>query len=104
MAVNCLKRVTLNALGPLCKAREFRYPPTCQIIGSDDDMFDLSHITDLAAVFQQTGTPHKELIVPDAGHGFDLGAKIGDKIHLDFIQPAVRWASQFVGQNGQIEK
>ena len=62
-------------------------------------MFDLSHVTDLAVVFEETGVPHKELFVPDAGHGFDMGAVVGDNIHLNFIQPAVRWASQFIGKH-----
>lgn len=65
-------------------------------MGTEDDMFDVSHISDLGAVLEDQGIPHQELIVPGGSHGFDIGATVGDNVHLEFIQPAVQWASQFV--------
>ena len=82
--------------GPLSIAKSVKYPPTCQIMGTEDDMFDVSHITDLGTVLDGQGIPHKEVIVPGGSHGFDIGAEVGDKTHLDFIQPALHWISQFV--------
>ncbi|THX93659.1 hypothetical protein D6D03_09974 [Aureobasidium pullulans] len=52
-----------------------------------------------AAALEKQGIPHKEHVVPGVDHAFDMGAKVGDDVHLNVIKPAVDWIVQVVGSS-----
>jgi acetyl esterase/lipase len=83
--------LTVSCVGPLQLCRKFRYPPVCQIIGAEDSLFDLSHVTDLAAVLQEQGIEHEEIVVEGADHAFDMSIKTGDALWMKVTVPAVDW-------------
>ncbi|THW05936.1 alpha/beta-hydrolase [Aureobasidium pullulans] len=57
-------------------------------------LFETCHVTDFAAALEKQGIPHKEHSVPGDDHAFDMGAKVGDDVHLNVIKPAVDWIVQ----------
>ncbi|THW57350.1 alpha/beta-hydrolase [Aureobasidium pullulans] len=68
-------------------------------ICAQDGLFETCHVTDFAAALEKQGIPHKEHIVPGVDHAFDMGAKVGDDVHLNVIKPAVDWIVQVVGSS-----
>lgn len=67
------------------------YPPTYQILGSQDDLFSTTHATSLAESLERQQISHEEHIVDGANHAFDLWSEMGDQIHLEVMRPAVDW-------------
>lgn len=78
-------------LGPLHLASGIKYPPTYQILGADDDLFEPSHLTSFSQALERQNTPHAEALLPGKNHGFDMGAEVHGELHLEVFQPAVDW-------------
>ena len=69
----------------------YKYPPTCLILGMEDELFDISHLNDFAEALESTGTNYKTIPVQGKGHAFDIFEAIGGDIHQDILKPAVAW-------------
>lgn len=57
------------------------FSPTYQVMGSKDSLVKVTRITRLAAVLGKQGIPHREHIVEDADHAFDMAAPSGGDIY-----------------------
>ena len=57
----------------------------------EDDLFDTSHVTRSAQALDAQGTAHAEVLVPEAGHAFDMLAAGDGHVHLEVLRPAVEW-------------
>lgn len=57
----------------------------------EDDLFDTSHVTKFAQALDAQGTAHAEVLVPGAGHAFDMLAAADGQVHLEVLRPAVEW-------------
>ena len=57
----------------------------------EDDLFDTSHVIKLAQALDAQETPHVEVLVPGAGHAFDMLAAADGQVHLEVLRPAVEW-------------
>ncbi|KEQ87366.1 alpha/beta-hydrolase [Aureobasidium pullulans EXF-150] len=87
----------INQISPLQLCEKIEYPPVYQYTGAQDGLFETCHVTDFAAALEKQGIPHKEHSVPGVDHAFDMGAKVGDDVHLNVIKPAVDWIVEVVG-------
>lgn len=54
-------------------------------------MFDTSHVTKFAQALDAQETAHAEVLVPGAGHVFDMLAAADGQLHLEVLRPAVQW-------------
>lgn len=81
-------------LGPLFLCNKLTFPPTYQVIGSKDSLFDVTHVTRLADALDKQGVPHQEHIVEGADHAFDMGAPIGGEVHQKVVKPVVEWVQR----------
>lgn len=88
--------LTKHTLGPLHLAKQIAYPPTYQILGSIDNLFDVSHAHKLGECLNSRGIAHKEHIVNGQPHGFDNFTDMRDDVHLSVICPAVDWIAGIV--------
>ncbi|CAD0057679.1 unnamed protein product [Aureobasidium pullulans] len=89
----------IDQISPLQLCEKIEYPPVYQYTGAQDGLFETCHVTDFAAALEKQGIPHKEHIVPGVDHAFDMGAKVGDGVHLNVIKPAVDWIVEVVGSS-----
>ncbi|KEQ68320.1 alpha/beta-hydrolase [Aureobasidium namibiae CBS 147.97] len=80
---------------PLFLCQSIRYPPVYQIMGSEDSVFECSHVTEFAAALDEQGVPHAEHIVQGADHAFEMSTKPGDTYHLTVFKPAVEWICRY---------
>ena len=83
--------LTKHTTGPLHLAKQIAYPPTYQILGSKDELFEVAHAVSFGESLHRQGIPHKEHIVDGAYHAFDMWASTNDDIHLNVMRPAVDW-------------
>jgi hypothetical protein len=54
-------------------------------------LFDTSHVTKFAQALDAQETAHAEVLVPGAGHVFDMLAAADGQLHLEVLRPAVQW-------------
>ena len=57
----------------------------------EDVLFDTSLVTRFAQALDAQETPHVEVLVPGAGHAFDMLAAADGQVHLEVLRPAVEW-------------
>ncbi|KAE8312817.1 hypothetical protein BDV41DRAFT_577249 [Aspergillus transmontanensis] len=93
----------IDGISPLHLAKQIAYPPTYQILGSQDDLFEVAHAVGLGECLNNQGIPHKEHIVDEAYHAFDIGANPGDDIHLNVMRPAVDWIAGVTNNHPKLE-
>lgn len=67
-----------------------------QILGSGDELFDVSQVESFDHKLRSHGVPSSRIIVPKAPHAFDLLSHVGDPIHLNVIRPACDFVTRFV--------
>lgn len=67
------------------------------MIGTEDDIFDVSHTNGFHEALQTTGVKCEKMIVQGAGHALDMWAEIGGDLHRDIITPAVGWVAACAG-------
>ncbi|RAQ54517.1 hypothetical protein AFGD_003728 [Aspergillus flavus] len=89
----------IDGISPLHLAKQIAYPPTYQIFGSQDELFEVAHAVGLAECLDSQGIRHKEHIVDGAHHAFDIGANTGDDIHLNVMLPAVDWIAGVINHH-----
>lgn len=82
--------------GPLHLCRHVKYPPVCQIIGSEDSLFDLSHVIRLAEALDEQGIAHQEFVVYGADHAFDMMLSGKEEVFDKTFVPAVEWLSSLL--------
>ena len=75
---------------------EVAYPPTYQIIGTGDEVFETSHVTEFDIRLKSSGVKSVAIVVPDVGHAFDIWAETGSEVDELIIRPAVEWLAGFV--------
>jgi hypothetical protein len=90
--------------GPLELSKKHKYPPTYQIIGAKDDIFELSHAVKFHAALGASGSQRQTMILFEAGHAFDIGEDIGGEIHEKVIAPAVEWVAGFAGVQAKLQR
>jgi hypothetical protein len=83
--------------GPLELSKKYKYPPTYQIMGADDDIFELSHVVKFHFALATNGSQRQTVILFEAGHSFDTQEDIGGEVHEKIIAPAVEWVAEFAG-------
>jgi hypothetical protein len=81
---------------PFQLCRKITFPPTCQIIGTEDGVFQAEHATWLATALEEQRIPHKEHVIIAADHASDIAAESGGDVHLNVMKPTVDWVSRFV--------
>lgn len=91
--------LTKHTIGPLHLAKQIAYPPTYQILGSKDELFEVAHAASLGERLDSQGIPHKEHIVEGEYHVFGIWANTDDETHLNVMRPAVDWIPGVI--NGQ---
>lgn len=87
----------LTSLGPLHICQQILYPPTYQVIGTADDVFDASHIHSFHSALRSFGILTEKVIVPDVAHAFDIREQFGSPLFHEVIRPAVHWIAHFAG-------
>lgn len=53
----------------------------------EDKLFDTSHVTRFAQALDAQDTAHAEVLVPGAGHAFDMLAAADGQLHLESSGP-----------------
>jgi hypothetical protein len=86
--------------GPLELSKNHKYPPTYQIMGANDDVFELSHAVKFHAALGRSGSQRQTMILFEAGHSFDIQEDIEGEVHKKIITPAVEWVAGFAGFAG----
>lgn len=86
--------------GPLAVSRLVKYPPTYQVMGTRDEIFEMSHMDDFHDSLQDTGVSCVKVVVPGVGHAFDMWANIGSGVCEDIIRPAVEWIVEAANVEG----
>ena len=71
------------------------------MIGDNDEAWDASQLTSFHDKLRQHGIPSGVLIVPESSHAFEVLSKIGDKLHLRYIQPACEFVARFVVKDAE---
>jgi hypothetical protein len=93
-----LKEKTDNLfLGPFEICKRLKYPPTYQIMGASDDVFEVSHAIKFHNALALNGSHCQTMILFEAGHAFDIWEDIGGEVHEKVIAPAVQWVAGFAG-------
>lgn len=64
------------------------------MIGDSDEAFDASHLTVFHDKLKQLNIPSGVLVVPEQSHAFEGMSKIGDHLHLRYIQPACEFVAR----------
>ena len=82
-------------LGPFHICEETHYPPTCLVMGTEDKVFQISHLENFGKKLKKFGVPCKMVVAPGEGHAFDIQAPIDGEIHEKFLKPAIHWAFSF---------
>ena len=91
-----------HVTGPFALTKTINYPPTYQIMGANDDVFELSHAIKFHSALGPTS--HRQaMILFDAGHAFDIWEDIGGEIHEKVIAPAAEWCARFAGVEARKE-
>jgi len=86
-----------HMIGPLELSKMHKYPPTYQIMGANDDVFELSHAVKFHSALGTSGSHRQTMILFEAGHAFDIWEDIGGEVHEKVIAPAVEWVAGFAG-------
>jgi acetyl esterase/lipase len=81
--------------GPLHIASTLTYPPTCQVMGDNDEIFQISHVHKFHSALEATGVECRKVVVPGMGHAFDNWESIGGEMDREVIGPAVDWVVKF---------
>lgn len=82
-------------INPLDLCQVFHYPPMCQIMGEDDELFQTLHATELHTALTLQGIQSKSILVPGVGHAFDTWAEEGG-VEDESLSDAVRWVIEIV--------
>jgi acetyl esterase/lipase len=77
-----------------------KYPPTYLVMGSEDGIFDISHMNDFRELLIKLGVDCKTSEVAGADHAFDIYSKVGDPVDIGTIIPAVQWVATAAGVKG----
>ena len=91
----CISMSEIVEINPLDLCKKFGYPPTYQIIGTDDEIFETSQATDFDAALKKQGVDSVAVVVPDVRHAFDIWANVGGKVDVEILSPAVSWLARF---------
>ncbi|OBT59948.1 hypothetical protein VE03_10333 [Pseudogymnoascus sp. 23342-1-I1] len=73
------------------------YPPTCLVMGTEDEVFDLSHMLDFGKKLKCYDIQCEMIKAEGQGHAFDIWAEIDGEVHVKILRPALKWISQVVG-------
>jgi hypothetical protein len=90
-------------LGPISLCKKIEYPPIYQIIGSGDECFFPSQLTNFEAVLRgrEPFASRPEYCVTrvlrNQSHAFDMRAERGDGVDVEILGPAVEWCRGWVG-------
>ncbi|PVH69967.1 alpha/beta-hydrolase [Cadophora sp. DSE1049] len=87
----------LDKISPIELCKHTKFPPTYQVMGAKDDVFEVSHAIKFHKALGTLGSNRQTMILFEAGHAFDIGAEVGGKLHEKVIGPAVEWVAQFAG-------
>ncbi|KAL2067735.1 hypothetical protein VTL71DRAFT_15831 [Oculimacula yallundae] len=87
----------IDEISPLHILETTSYPPTYQVMGDNDDVFDATHVDDFHTALTAQSIPAGKVLVPNVYHAFDIPAEMGGDIHREIVVPAVRWVAAFVG-------
>lgn len=79
----------------LLESGKVRYPPVYMVIGTEDEVFDTSHVTEFDAALKKRGIESRAAVVPGARHAFNAWANVGDEVEVKIIKPAVEWIAGF---------
>jgi acetyl esterase/lipase len=82
--------VLTGCVGPLKLSQSINYPPVCQVMAEDDDIFDNSHGYNLHKALKQRGVECKTIVVSGKKHAFDIWEVIRGEIDKTVIGPAVK--------------
>lgn len=96
----CVSREEINAISPLHLSKTVKYPPTYQIMGTADDIFDTYHVLDFHAALQSQNIKCERVLIPRKGHAFDIYESIGGELHTKYLTPAVEWVAGFAMEGG----
>lgn len=83
--------------GPLKQCEKIRYPPVYQVMGTEDDIFEITHVNEFHEALAKTGVKCEKVLVQGAGHALDMWAEIGGDLHKGIISPAVEWVAACAG-------
>ncbi|KFY67205.1 hypothetical protein V496_01684 [Pseudogymnoascus sp. VKM F-4515 (FW-2607)] len=73
------------------------YPSTCLVMGTKDEVFDLSHMLRFGEKLKGYGVPCEMIKAEGEGHASDIWAEINGDVHVKILRPAVQWIAQVVG-------
>lgn len=62
--------------GPIELSKKYKYPPMYQIMGANDDIFELSHVIKFHAALGTNGSQRQTMILFEAGHAFDIREEV----------------------------
>ncbi|EXJ53446.1 uncharacterized protein A1O5_13314 [Cladophialophora psammophila CBS 110553] len=77
------------------------WPPTFQMVGDSDEAWDASQLTSLHDKLRKHNIPSGVLVVPEKSHAFENMSKIGDQLHLRYIQPACEFVTRYAMKNSE---
>lgn len=81
----------------LLESGKVTYPPIFQIIGTEDEMFEVSPLAEFDAALKERAIESMTVLVPGVGHAFDAWVDVGDEANVKIIKPAVEWVVGFSG-------
>jgi hypothetical protein len=88
--------------GPISICKEIEYPPIYQIIGSGDECFFPSQLTNFEAVLRErepfASRPEYCVtrVLEHQSHAFDMRAERGNVVDVEVLVPAVEWCRGWV--------
>ncbi|KIW93705.1 uncharacterized protein Z519_05019 [Cladophialophora bantiana CBS 173.52] len=77
------------------------WPPTFQMVGDSDEAWDASQLTSLHDKLRKHNIPSGVLVVPEKSHAFENMSKIGDQLHLRYIQPACEFVARYAVKDSE---
>ena len=87
----------VNEISPLhlLESGKVVYPPVYQILGAEDECFEVSHVTEFDAALKKKGLESQVVVIPDATHAFDAWVEVGSELDEKILKPAVEWVAEF---------
>lgn len=83
----------IDDISPDHLCTKIRYPPTYQVMGENDEVFDISHALEFGKKLEKIGVACKTVVVEGEGHAFDIWAELGGKADVWILRPAVEWVA-----------
>lgn len=94
-AKGCVNMSEIIKINPLDLCEKHSYPPTYQIIGTEDKVFDASHVTNFHAALKKQGVDSVAIVAPNMEHAFDIWAEVGGDVDVEILSQAVDWVARY---------